>query len=399
MAAEVVMPALGLAQETGRLLRWLRAEGEAVAQGEPLMEIETDKAVVVVEAPAGGTLAAVRAAEGDEVPVGQVIAVILEPGERPQAAAPAPAKGGAPGPRAAGAAAPPPPHAGPAAVGPPPAPARVAASPKARRLARERGVDLARLAAGLAGGPVLAADVEAALAAGSATGPGPGEGETLALTAAERLMAELTLRSWTGAPHFHLAREVDAARLAAWRGRAEQRLGLRVTYTDLLLRLVAAALREHPRLNASWRDGAVALRREVNLGLAVATEQGLVVPVIHHADRLGLREIAQRRAEAVARAQAGRLTPEDVAGGTFTVSNLGMLGVDAFQAVIGRDQCALLAVGRIAPRVLAVGGRPAVRPTAILTLACDHRVVDGARAARFLATLADLVEEPLGLLP
>jgi pyruvate dehydrogenase E2 component (dihydrolipoamide acetyltransferase) len=382
------MPALGMAQETGRLLKWFRREGEAVQQGEPLMEIETDKVTVDIEAPASGVLAAVRAQEGDEVPVGRVIALILAPGEEPpsQAGAGAPAPGAAEAVRAGGA---------PEAAGPAPAaatvPGRIPASPKARRLAQERGVDLASLRGTGPEGSVVAADVMAAGAPTPAGGP-------VELTTVERLMAERTWQSWTEAPHFHLTREVDASRLVAWRQHLDRRRPGFVTYTDLLVRLAAWALRQHPRVNASWRDGQVVLHPDVHITLAVAADEGLLVPVIHHADRLSVEEIASRRAELVERARAGRLRPEDVGGGTFTISNLGMFGVDAFQAVLTRGQAALLAVGRIAPRPVAVDGQLTVRPTAVLSLACDHRVVDGARAARFLSTLAELVEEPLGLM-
>jgi pyruvate dehydrogenase E2 component (dihydrolipoamide acetyltransferase) len=213
--------------------------------------------------------------------------------------------------------------------------------------------------------------------------------------------ARLTERYGVRVPHFYLFRTVDAGRLVAWHESARRRWGhqeAKITYTDLLVRLVAAALRAHPRLNAAFVDGAISLNDEVNVGLAVAVEDGLVVPVVQRADELRLREIAARRQDLVARAQAGRLRPEDVRGGTFTLSNLGMYGVDSFSAIINPPQAAILAVGRIAERVVPVDGRPAVRSMMDLTLSCDHRVVDGVRGAQFLATLAELVEEPLALI-
>jgi pyruvate dehydrogenase E2 component (dihydrolipoamide acetyltransferase) len=172
----------------------------------------------------------------------------------------------------------------------------------------------------------------------------------------------------------------------------------KVTYTDLLVKIVAAALRTHPRLNASWSAGKITLKPEVHVGLAVAIEEGLVVPVIHHADALSLVEIAQQCMELVARAQAGKLRPQDISGGTFTISNLGMYNVDAFNAIINQPQAAILAVGRIAERVVPIHGQPAVQPMMILTLSCDHRAVDGARGAQFLDSVATLIQEPLGLL-
>jgi pyruvate dehydrogenase E2 component (dihydrolipoamide acetyltransferase) len=184
----------------------------------------------------------------------------------------------------------------------------------------------------------------------------------------------------------------------AWRERISKRTGARITYTDLLVRLAAAALVQHPRTNVAWKDGAIVQHAEVNVGLAVAIEDGLVVPVLHRADTLSLAEIAARREDLVTRAQTGRLRPADIQGGGFTISNLGMYGVDAFSAIVNPPQAAILAVGRITDRVVAVNGQPAVQPTIVLTLSCDHRALDGARAAQFLGALADLVEEPLGLL-
>jgi pyruvate dehydrogenase E2 component (dihydrolipoamide acetyltransferase) len=211
-------------------------------------------------------------------------------------------------------------------------------------------------------------------------------------------MAERTTQSWTSVPHFYLIREVNASRLIAWREQILKRFAQKVTYTDLLVRIVAAALRMHPRINVSWREGKVIVNEEVHVGLAVAVEEGLVVPVIHQADTLGLSEIAVLRKELVTKAQAGKLRPQDINGGTFTISNLGMYNVDAFNAIINSPQAAILAVGRIAERVVPVNGQPAVQPTMLLTLSCDHRAVDGARGAGFLDAVATLIEEPLGLL-
>jgi len=213
-----------------------------------------------------------------------------------------------------------------------------------------------------------------------------------------RIMAERTTQSWTSVPHFYLVREVNAGRLIAWREQMLKRSAAKVTYTDLLVTIVAAALRMHPRLNASWSEGKVTLKQEVHIGLAVAVEEGLVVPVIHQSDKLNLSEIAQQREELVTKAQAGKLRPQDISGGTFTISNLGMYGVDAFNAIINQPQVAILAVGRIAERVVPLNGQPAVQPMLLLTLSCDHRAVDGARGAQFLDTVAALIEEPLGLL-
>jgi pyruvate dehydrogenase E2 component (dihydrolipoamide acetyltransferase) len=213
-----------------------------------------------------------------------------------------------------------------------------------------------------------------------------------------RLMAERTAQSWNSVPHFILFREVNASRLVAWREQDQKRFAVEVTYSDLLVGLVAAALQQHPRLNARWERGTVVLNPAINIGLAVATDEGLVVPVIRGANGLRLEEIAARRIDLVARARAGKLRPDDLSGGTFTISNLGMFAVDGFTAIINAPQAAILAVGRIVQRVVPVDGAPAVRPMLMLSLSCDHRVVDGARGAQFLGTLGDLAEDPAEVL-
>lgn len=432
---EVIMPALGMAQDVGVLLRWLKREGETVEAGEPLMEVATDKVDVQVEAPASGVLTGVTAQEGDEIPVGEVIAYIGEEGTEGAEGAKGTSGTVTASPVAARMAAE---HgvdlADVQAAGgriqkedvathlrtqesrrsSEKSADRILASPKARRLAQERDVDLAALTGSGPDGAVLAADVPQPsppqLREGAST-PAPtplsqrgrgagGEG----LPRVWQVMAQRLSASWTSAPHFYLAREVDASRLAEWRSirtpplpdwEREPGGEGKVTYTDLLTKLTALALVQHPRLNASWREGAIVTNEDVNIGLAVAVEEGLLVPVIHSADRLPVAAIAQRRAALVARASSGELLPDDFAGGTFTISNLGMYGVDAFSAIVNPPQAGILAVGRIAERVVAVEGQPAVRPMLTLTLSCDHRVVDGARAAQFLDTLAGLIEEPL----
>jgi pyruvate dehydrogenase E2 component (dihydrolipoamide acetyltransferase) len=391
------------------------------------MEVETDKATVEVEAPASGTLADVTAQPGDVIPVGQAIALIVAAGELvPTAPAPAPNAAVSATPVAARMAAE---HDLDLAQIKPqggrvqkedvlayltaqkraPTNGRRLASPKARRLAQERGLDLNAMAGSGPDGAVLAADVVAAaseqaqrVAAPVEPAPAP---ERLTVSGMWRVMVERVSQAWTTVPHFYLLREVNAARLIAWRDDAQRRAAApmgagKITYTDLLVKLVAAALRRHPRLNAAWHAEreAIVLNPEVNVGLAVAVDAGLVVPVIHRADGLGLSQLAARRAELVAKAQAGKLSPADLSGGTFTLSNLGMYGVDAFNAIVNPPQAAILAVSRIADRVVPVNGQPAVQPMLTLSLSCDHRAVDGARGAQFLQTLADLIEDPMRLL-
>jgi pyruvate dehydrogenase E2 component (dihydrolipoamide acetyltransferase) len=424
MATNVILPALGIAQDTGKIVEWLKAEGERVTQGEAIVTIETDKAAVDLEAPASGILARVSAKPGDEVPVAQVIAVILADDEAAQAdTSPAPSASAA----IAAPEAPTTPEGQPVmratagadgvAASAPARNGRRAASPKARRIATERGLDIAALRGSGPGGVVLAADVLAATATATAQAtatrmvetlaPGPAPiaatapptetssaAADLTLSTVWRLMAERTTQSWTSVPHFFLLREVNAAGLIAWRDRASRQVSDAVTYTDLLVKVVAEALRRHPRVNASWADGTIAAHDVINVGVAVATKDGLVVPVIQRADDLSLRGIARQRADLVARAQAGHLRLSDLQGGTFTISNLGMYGIDAFTAIINAPQAAILAVGRIADRVVPEDGKPAVQPMLTLSLSCDHRVVDGARGAEFIATVATLIEDP-----
>ena len=368
MPVDVIMPALGMAQETGKVLRWLKADGAGVVKGEPLLEVETDKVTVEIEAPADGTLAAVSAGEGDEVPVGSVIALVLAAGED-GAVGPSGRCGCA---RAEGA-----------------APARVAEGAAARARARRRPRRARRQRPERRGR-------RRRRRVRTRGGPEHHE-ETLAVGSVWRVMAERTTRAWQEAPQFVLSRDVDASRLQSWREAARRRPGLeRVSITDLLVKICAEALRRHPRVTASWRDGALAAGA-VNVGIAVATDDALVVPVVHGADGLTLAAVSERRRALVEAARAGRLRPEDVHGGSFTISNLGMYGVDAFQAIVNSPQAAILAVGRIVEKPVAVAGEVVVRPVLTLTVSFDHRVVDGARGAEFLDTLATLVEEPAGL--
>ena len=427
-----------MAQDEGVLLRWLKEEGEMVQAGEPLMEVATDKVDVQVEAPASGLLTAVTAQEGDEIPVGQLIALIAAEGEELPAkpvsaplatdmedsegeppAQSVPSQSRVPSPVAARMAAQ---HgidlADVPAVGgrisredieahmrAAGAGVRVLASPKARRLARERGIDLASLAGNGPQGAVLAADVPLAVQPPTESitqpqpVPAPAERPPDQPTVSRmwQVMAQRLTASWTSVPHFYLVREVDATGLQGWRSLLASKTPNRVnvTYTDLLTKLTALSLARFPRLNASWRDGEILFNPDINIGLAVAVPEGLLVPVVHRADQLQVEDIAARRTELVARANRAALLPDDFAGGTFTISNLGMYGVDAFNAIVNPPQAAILAVARITDRVVAVDGQPAVRPMLTLTLSCDHRAVDGARAAQFLDALAALIEEPL----
>jgi pyruvate dehydrogenase E2 component (dihydrolipoamide acetyltransferase) len=266
--------------------------------------------------------------------------------------------------------------------------ARVLASPKARRLAAERGMDLALIRGRGPQGAVLAADV---LAGGAL--PQPAAKPAIPASRTWNRMVERLTAGWPETPQFFLMRELNAAHLIAWRRAELEQTAQEITYTDLLVKLAAAALGAHPRVNASFQEGQIRLNREVNIGLAVAVAEGLVVPVIHGAGALSVSQIASARAALVERARAGRLRLEDLQDGTFTVSNLGMFKVDAFCAVVNPPQAAILAIGRIEERVVALNGAPVVQPRLTISVSFDHRVVDGARGAEFLQTLGDLIEE------
>jgi pyruvate dehydrogenase E2 component (dihydrolipoamide acetyltransferase) len=391
MPISVVMPALEMAQETGKLIAWLKKEGDRVSKGEPLLEIETDKAIMEIESPGEGVLGGVKAEAGAEIPVGQTIAWILRPGENVPIDQPVSQSGRHKE------------HPSSQAV---PVTTEVAAksvaqikvSPKARRLARELKVDLTGVRGSGAGGEILASDIEAAAGALAKQQLPAAQTSTDSLSTIARLMAERTTQSWTSVPHFFVVREVDAGALNGVRVQIaaafENKQSLRITHTDLLIALLARVLARHPRVNASWTGDGIHNNADVNIGLAMAVEDGVVAPVIPGADRLDLGQIAAQRKDLTERARAGKLRPADLAGGTFTISNLGMYNVDAFTAIIIPPQAAILAVGRIADRVVPFEGKPAIRPMLTLTLSADHRVIDGARAALFLDELVQAMLVP-----
>jgi len=415
MATSVVMPALEMAQETGKLVSWKKKEGEQVKKGEILLEVETDKAVVEIEAGGDGVLAGVTAKVDDVVPVGQIIAWLLKAGESVPASAGAPQQSGrkmdsAPAAAAAAPAAPEP--AAPASV------AGAKISPKARRLAREHNVDISKVRGSGPGGEILADDIMSAArmpappatvasapAAPAPTArpsapPAPAAASTDlgAVSSIGKIMAERTTQSWTQVPQFYVTRAVDATNLNASRTRRvpeiERSHGVKVTHTDILVAAVARALRHFPRMNGSWNNGSIAMHPEVNVALAMAVENAVVTAVIKNADKLALGDIAKQRKELTERARANRLSPADISGATFTISNLGMMEVDAFTAIIVPPQAGILAVGAIKDQVVAAGGYIGIKPMMNLTLTSDHRVIDGARAAEFLNDVVAGLTDP-----
>jgi pyruvate dehydrogenase E2 component (dihydrolipoamide acetyltransferase) len=391
MAISVVMPALEMAQENGKLLAWRKKEGESVSKGEPLLEIETDKAVVEVEAPGDGILAGITADVGAVIPVGETIAWLVAPGEKP----PAKAATAAPAARATSA-------AQAAAAAPAPARPAVAAgtaaqiSPKARRLAKELGVDIGRIQGTGPDGTITSEDVQAAANAKGGVASAAARAAHEALSQVARLMAERTTQSWTSVPHFFLVKSVDAGALIETQKKSGQgsAAGTAPTITDLLIKLIARVLEKHPRMNASWTGDGIRLNPDINISVAMAVKDGVVGAVIPNANKQPIAALSLLRRELTERARAGRLRPADITGGTFTLSNLGMYKVDAFSAIITPPQCAILAVGAIADAVVPVDGKPGIRPIMTMTLSSDHRVVDGAGAAEFLGELAGAIREP-----
>lgn len=404
---EVQMPRLSDTMEEGVLSRWLKAEGDLVHKGDVIAEIETDKAVMDLEAYDEGPLTALLVEEGATVPIGQPIAIIGEGSALGQA--PTASVGTTPAP------APAPTAARPTSQDPATTDTTRRATPLVRRIARERGIDLGTVTGTGPGGRIVRADIEpvvACAAAGqarpavqtsatpqSAPVAEPAEDEVLALSRIRRITAQRLAQS-DAAPHFYLTSVVDAQRLLAFRAEFNDALvedKPKVSVTDLLVRACAVTLRAHPMVNSSWDQDKILRRGHVNIGVAVATDAGLIVPVVPDADRKGIREIAGETRALTERARAGTLTPQEFSGGTFTISNLGMYGVDHFTAIINPPEAAILAVGAATPTPVVRDGEVTVRPIIKFTLSVDHRVVDGAPAAAFLRDLVAIVEAPMRL--
>ena len=371
MAAEIVMPRLSDSMEEGTVARWLVAEGAEIARGQPIVEIDTDKATMEYEAEDAGVLLQILVPEGETAAIGAPIARVGSQSE-------------ATGPTAAEASA--------AAPGSPPRPragtGRASASPVAKRLAKELGVALDGVAGTGPKGMITKEDVERAARAGGATGP-----EVTPLSRVQRAVARHMLEAAT-VPTFAAEVEIDMTACAELR----RSLDPRPSFNDVVVKACALALREHPRVNAAYTDAGFSHRDRVSVGIAVAAQDALLVPVVHDADRKSLSEIAAEAHELTERARAGNLTPAELDGGTFTVSNLGMHGVRRFEALLNTPQAAILAVGAVEPRPAAdADGDVVVRPLMSATLVCDHRILYGADAARFLARVRELLESPASL--
>jgi len=398
VATEVILPRLGQGMESGTIVRWLKSEGESVEKGEPLFELDTDKVTQDVEAEASGVLLKIAIPEG-EVPVGQTVAFIGAAGEEVPELAPAPTESGAghrPSVESEPAAETEVPGTGLSA----PSNGRLKASPLARRMARERGIELSGIRGTGPDGRIVAEDVERAEAGGPTAPPPPaapvavGEVERVPLTSIRKTIARRLTEAWQ-IPVFQLQASADMTRVNALVARLRERdPDVRITVTDVLTKVCAQALMRHREVNAEFTEEAILLHPSANVGLAVAAPQGLVVPVVRAAERLSLAEIAAIRADLVDRSRNQQLKTADMEGGTFTISNLGMFGVESFTAVLNPPQAAILAVGATEDRPVAREGQLVLRPTMTMTLTVDHRAVDGAPAADFLRTVKAMIEQP-----
>ena len=419
MAEKVLMIALSPTMETGTIARWRKKEGERVASGDVICEVETDKATMDYEASSEGTLLKIILAEGGEAKVGDIIAVLGAPGEdisallgtppaSAHAARPAPA---AVAPKAQGA----PPS--PAAPGPQQQPGRLPgapwrafprSSPLARRLAEDRGIDLHAVPGSGPGGRVVKRDIDQAgsgsartMMPGPVLEPGPGD-EVLPLSGMRKAIAQRLAESMFSAPHFYLTVTVEADELLAFRGRLNEGREKKVSFNAILMALAGRALARHPRVNSSWNGQSIIHRRGVDIGLAVALPDGLITPVVRDCSLKGVLAIDAEIAQLVGRAREGRLLPAEYEGATFTISNLGSFGIDEFTAIINPPASAILAVGAVRKEPVILtrpdGDHVAARQLMRMTLSCDHRVIDGAVGAAFLRDLADTLENPaLGL--
>lgn len=396
---EVIMPKMGDAMTEGKVLRWMKRPGDPVARGEPIAEIETDKVNVDLEAESDGVLAQVLVGEGQTAAVGTAIALIAGPGEQAPRPGPQPEALARPQPDAvspAGAA------AAPGAAGK--AAAEVRASPLARRLAERHGVPLASVRGTGPGGRVTKEDVEAFVSASQAVAAAPPQavaavaGE-VPLSRMRQSIARRMTDSKQQIPHFYVTASIAMDAALALRQQINERLdeASKVSVNDLIVKAAALALARHPSLNASYSQAGIKHHSEINVGIAVAVPEGLLVLTVYRPDRKALWQIASESRAVIERAQAGRLRPEDLTGGTFTVSNLGMFGVDSFTAIINPPQAAILAVGAARPQAVVKDGRVAVATVLQATLSADHRVTDGAEAARYLGEVRRLLENPVWL--
>jgi len=384
MVTEVIMPKMGQTMEKGKIIKWLKKNGEEVKRGEPLLEIETDKTTIEIEARDSGILR-ILAEEGKEVPIATRIAYILKEGE------PIPTGETLEKPKLEKAKA---------------AAMKVKASPLAKKIAKEKGIDLTQVRGTGPGGRITKDDVLAYLereakavsAERVSVEPVFSEYEVVPMSNMRRAIARKMVESKTHVPHFYISVQVDMTEAARIRESLipilEAKRGVRLSFTHLLIKAVAAALEKYPQLNATVEKDEARIWKEVNIGIAVSLEDGLIVPVLREANKLDLFEIASQASELIARAREKRLRENEFSGGTFTISNMGALDIESFIAIINVPETAILATGRIADKPAVVNGHLAVRKMMTMTLSADHRVIDGVTAAKFLQEVKRLLETP-----
>ena len=412
MPIEIVMPKLGLTMTEGLIVEWRKKEGDPVKKGDILFVLETEKVTYEVEAPEDGTLGPILVKEQETVPVGALVATLLKPGESAVAVTAAPAAA----PKAE-AASPAPAAATPAGQAPaaaaPPAGGRVKATPLAKKLAKDYGIDLSLVAGTGPGGRVMRDDVEKAKAAGvKAPAPAPAaaapvaapsaEDRLVAFTGMRRTIAKKMLQSKIEAAQTYMSNTVDASKIQQYREEllpyVEKKYGVRLTITDLMMKVTGAALREHPVINTRWTDKGVLYLSEVHMGMAMALDEGLIVPVIKNVNAKSLGQIAQDRNALIKKGKTNSFLPDDIKGSTFTLSAMGMFGIEQFTAIINQPENAILGVAAIIDKPVVVKGQIVIRPMMNVNLSYDHRTIDGAEAGKFMQTLKAFIEEPVLIL-
>ena len=403
MPVEIVMPKLGLTMTEGLIVEWRKKEGDPVTKGDILFVLETEKVTYEVEAPEDGTIGKILVKEQETVPVGAIVAYLLKPGESTAAITATPAAA----PRAVAAS--PAPAAAPAAAAAP-AGGRVKASPLARKVAREYGIDLAAVAGTGPGGRVLRQDVEKAKAAGiqkpAAAAPASAapaaEEKLVPFTGMRRTIAKKMLQSKVESAQTYMSNTVDASKLQQYREAllpfVEKKYGVRLTITDLMMKVTAAALREHPVVNTRWTDKGILYLPEVHMGMAMALDEGLIVPVIKSINAKSLGQIAVDRTALIKKGKTNSFLPDDIKGSTFTLSAMGMFGIEQFTAIINQPENAILGVAAIIDKPVVVKGQIVIRPMMNVNLSYDHRTIDGAEAGKFMQTLKAFIEDPVMIL-
>lgn len=387
MATEVILPRIDPGMSEGTIREWKKKEGDWVEKGEVLFILETEKVTFEVEAEESGILGKVLAKTGDVVPVGKIVAFIVQPGEEVPEIPVKPREAVVPAEKAKATE----------------QPTAIKASPLAKSVAKEHGIDLSLIKGTGPGGRITKGDVmqviEGAKKAEVAPTLEEEPGETIPLSSMRRTIARRMVESFQSAPHFYLSVEVDAKELSQVREELtpyiERLTGIRLTYTDLLLKITAQALKQHPEINSTWTRDGIKRLNNVNLGLAIAVEGGLIVPVLGQANTKSLAEITTMRADFAGRATQGKIRLDEMRGGSLTLTNLGMFGIDQFNAIINPPESCILAVGRIMDKPIVYNGEIAIRPRMNITLSIDHRILDAASGSNFLQTIKELVEQPM----